>query len=131
MDCAAVEAGSTAIDANKDTRRRRGCAGWSELQSGVIPADGSECHPFTTPRANMVAAFLRRQTTASGARVAAEVGRTNDSLYVVARLTGTPSLGLGLWKQQEARLVGAVQSVKRQLAEAEAALAAHRAKRPA
>ena len=33
--CAAVEAGSCALGANRDTRRRRGCAGWSEFLWGL------------------------------------------------------------------------------------------------
>jgi len=36
MDCAAVEVGSAATDANRDTRRRRGWAGWLELMREVI-----------------------------------------------------------------------------------------------
>ena len=32
---AAVEAGSFALGANRDTRRRRGCAGWCEGLSGL------------------------------------------------------------------------------------------------
>lgn len=35
LNYAAVAGSSSAIGANRDTRRRRGCAGWSAFQSGV------------------------------------------------------------------------------------------------
>ena len=35
MVCAAVEAGSTAIETSRDTRRRRSCTGWREGLSGL------------------------------------------------------------------------------------------------
>ena len=50
MDCAAVEAGSTAIETSRDTRGRRGCAGWREclIESHTVPSSANQADGMRT-----------------------------------------------------------------------------------